>query len=472
MEGPSQSQRIAADEKWKVAFSSVIAAVLLVTGKLAVGMLTDSLGIMSEALHSGLDLVAAAVTLIAVRVSARPADQEHSYGHGKMENLSALFETFLLLLTCVWIIYEALHRLFVEDVKVEANIWGFAVMAASIVVDVSRSRALMRVAEKYGSQALEADALHFRTDIWSSLVVLVGLGAVYLSSVLNVPWLQKADPVAALGVAVIVIWVSYRLGRKTIDDLLDAVPPNIREEVGRVSMVPGVLHVSRVRVRRSGPETFADVTLLIKREVPFESTHDIASQAESAIRRILPDADVVVHVEPFGAEDESAMATMRVLAARHGMGAHGISISEQAGARSVEMHLEVSDKLRVDEAHQKSNQFERDVRQALPDVERITTHLEPISESDVTHAAEAADDLEVLEVIKTVARENSLPCRPHSLKVQRVNAELSLSLHCDMEPSTGIRDAHALTIRLEQLLRARLPHLGRVVIHVEPGQKT
>jgi len=165
-------------EKREAALSSVVAALLLTGLKLAIGLLTGSLGILAEAAHSGLDLVAALVTFFAVRLSDRPPDEHHLYGYGKIENLSALIETLLLLITCVWIIYEAIQRLFFKSVEIEASIWAFAVMGISIVVDITRSRILYAAARKHKSQALEADALHFSTDIWSSSVVIVGLGLV------------------------------------------------------------------------------------------------------------------------------------------------------------------------------------------------------------------------------------------------------------------------------------------------------
>jgi len=245
----------AAREKRRVALASLAAAVLLTVLKLVVGLMTNSLGILSEAAHSALDLVAAAMTLWAVRVSSQPADQTHTYGHGKFENLSALGETALLLATCVWIIYEGIGRLyFGGEVEVDANLWAFLVVVISIVVDFSRSRALSRAAQKHRSQALEADALHFSTDIWSSAVVLFGLAAVAAGRSLGVPWLVKADAIAALAVAGIVIWVSFRLGKKSIDDLLDSVPRQLREDVATAAAgVPDVEGVRQVRVRRSGP---------------------------------------------------------------------------------------------------------------------------------------------------------------------------------------------------------------------------
>jgi cation diffusion facilitator family transporter len=287
-------------EKRLVAASSVAAAVLLTGMKVVVGLKTGSIGILSEAAHSLLDLVAAAVTLWAVRASARPADLDHPYGHGKIENFSALFETGLLLATCVWIAYEAVKRLLFESVHVEATVWSFAIMFISIAVDVSRSRALARAAKKYRSQALEADALHFSTDVWSSSVVIVGLAAVLASEKFGIPWLARADAVAALGVAAIAVVISLRLGKKSVDDLLDAVPPDLLSQVAAAAHVDGVREVSQVRVRRSGPDVFADVTLEVDRDLSLEAAHELAERVEEAVRSAVPGSDVVVHTHPAG----------------------------------------------------------------------------------------------------------------------------------------------------------------------------
>src|SRR4030067_1026684 len=271
MSSDSKNNRSSAEkEKRFVAMTSVLAAVFLTSMKIVVGLLTGSLGILAEAAHSGLDLVAAGVTYFAVRLSGRPADAEHPYGYGKVENLSALFETFLLLVTCVWIIYEAIQRLFFTSVEVEASFWAFLVMGVSIFIDFGRSRALSRAAQKYNSQALEADALHFSTDIWSSAVVIVGLFFVRLSDRMDISWLAKADAVAAIGVAVIVVYVSVQLGRRTIKGLVDAIPPGLQDQLVRAVKVEGVLDVKQVRVRKSGPETFVDVSLVVKHEMAFE----------------------------------------------------------------------------------------------------------------------------------------------------------------------------------------------------------
>lgn len=253
-------------EKRAVAGNSVLAAVAITVLKVIVGLATGSLGVLSEAAHSGLDLIAAVVTFFSVRVSDKPADAEHQYGHGKVENFSAFIETGLLLLTCVWIVYEAIRRLFFHHVEVDPSIAAFLVLFTSMAVDFWRSRVLSKIAAKYDSQALEADALHFSTDVWSTGVVALGLLLVLLGRTYGVGWLRIADPIAALFVAGVVVYVSSRLARRTIDALLDAAPAGIRANiVAAVSRVDGLLEVDRVRIRRAGNRYFADLSIGLSR---------------------------------------------------------------------------------------------------------------------------------------------------------------------------------------------------------------
>ncbi len=290
----------AAKDKNNAALTSVIAAVGLTTFKIIVGVLTGSLGILAEAAHSGLDLVAAMVTLFAVRASGRIPDEEHTYGHGKIENLSALFETLLLLATSAWIIYEAIQRLFFKSVAVDISIWAFIVMAASIVIDYTRSGVLYRAAKKHNSQALEADALHFRTDIWSSSVVIVGLSLVKVSEVVpSLKFLSKADSIAALGVALIVIYVSFELGMRTIQALLDTAPKGSEETIKKIAeSVEGVTDCHRVRVRPSGPVYFADIHVRLNASMSVAEAHEKTLLIQKKIREVYPLMDVVIHTEP------------------------------------------------------------------------------------------------------------------------------------------------------------------------------
>jgi cation diffusion facilitator family transporter len=307
------TNQAAKKDKRSAALSSVFAAVLLTTFKLVVGLLTNSLGILAEAAHSGLDLVAAATTYFAVRYSDKPADKEHPFGHGKIENLSALFETVLLLGTSAWIIYAAIQRLFFISVKVEASIWSFIVMGTSIVIDYTRSRILYKAARKYNSQALEADALHFSTDIWSSSVVILGLiGLTVGRYVSGLDWMHKADSVAALVVALIVVYVSGELGWRTISSLLDTAPKGLTEKIEQAaSAVPGIVDAHAVRIRPSGAHTFIDMHITMDGDCTLNEAHAATEIIERAIHKIIQPADITVHVEPAEAPIRARMESPR-----------------------------------------------------------------------------------------------------------------------------------------------------------------
>ncbi|MCX6231585.1 MAG: cation diffusion facilitator family transporter [Bacteroidetes bacterium] len=282
----------AQQEKKKVALISVFAAVLITGGKLIIGLLTGSIGILSEALHSGLDFVAAAITYFAVKIADKPADKEHQYGHGKFENLSAFAETLLLFVTCIWIVYEASHRLITGKTHIEVSVWSYIVVISSIIIDFSRSRALSRVAKKYNSQALEADALHFSTDIWSSFVVLIGLVCAQFGYFI-------ADPIAALVVAAIVILIAFRLGKRSIDVLLDrASPENIKKITAIIHGIPEVLSFHDLKIRPSGAYTFVELNIHVEPSLTIEQAHEISHKVEEKICAVIDKCEVHVHEEP------------------------------------------------------------------------------------------------------------------------------------------------------------------------------
>lgn len=462
-------------EKQRVALTSVAAAILLTGMKVVVGISTGSLGILSEALHSALDLVAALITLVAVRASGRPADSQHPYGHGKVENLSALVETVLLMLTCVWIVYEAIRRLLFAEVEVEPSVWAFAVMAVSIVVDVSRSRALRRVAVKTGSQALEADALHFSTDVWSSAVVICGLGLVWLARELNQPELVKGDAVAALVVAGIVIWVGLKLGRRAVGDLLDEVPPGLKERLEDAAQLDGVLEVMRVRVRRSGPEAFVDCSVRVEPGATLERGHRISAAVEASLRSVLPGADVVVHVEPGETPAElgaaSVPAVVRRVAAGLGLPAHDLHLHRLQGGLTLELHVEVPDDLSVADAHDRATALEAALRAALPALDQVVTHIEPAEGCASPRAAQPTGENEVRALLQDLAAHREGVTDAHDVRVHRIGGELHVTCHLAVEPDTPIAEAHRITREVEEVLRRTFTDLGRVVIHVEPPEK-
>ena len=287
------------EKRW-VAMTSFWAAMGITLFKVVVGVLTGSLGILAEAAHSGLDLVAAGATWVAIRIAGKPADADHPYGHGKAENLSALFATLLLLVTCAGILYGAIDRLAFTEVAVEVTVWSFLAMVTSIIVDYSRSRALGRAARKHNSQALEADALHFETDIWSSAAVIVGLVCVKLGQ-WQPGWafLRHADALAALLVAFIALWITATLGLRTIRALLDAAPAGLAPQiVAAVAALPGVVDCHKVRIRPSGPRVFVDMHVRADGNQTLAQAHALTEEIQQAVREIAPTADVTIHAEP------------------------------------------------------------------------------------------------------------------------------------------------------------------------------
>ena len=461
-------------EKRLVALSSVIAAIFLTATKLTVGVLTQSLGILSEAAHSGLDLMATGITYYSVRVSGRPPDEAHHYGHGKIENLSALAETLLLFITCAWIVYEATQRLFFRPVQIEVTTWSFLVMGVSIIVDITRSRALMKTAKKYSSPALEADALHFSTDVWSSSVVILGLIAVYVgrlfvsSSPTLASWLSHADAIAALGVSAIVLLVSYRLGSKTIGVLLDTAPKGIARQIKEAVMrLPGVSAVQRVRVRQSGAATFVDITLEVPNTKSFEESHELAQQAEVAIRNIAPACDVMVHVEPVSADNESLLERVRSVAKKQGMNIHDVYLNDVYGQSNLEVHAEVPEDITVSEAHNRVTALEDALLHAFPELTDVVVHIDPVGETSLRRPSEISMSGihdKIAEIVKHVPDIQNC----HSITVLRERNHLVTSFHCTVSPNFPVTQAHELTDQIENLLRERLPLLERVTIHLEP----
>jgi cation diffusion facilitator family transporter len=459
-------------EKRRVALSSVIAAVFLTGFKIMVGAATGSLGILAEALHSALDLVAAFMTYVAVRISAKPADEDHPYGHGKVESFSALIETVLLVATSVWIIYEAVERLLVHTVHIDPNVWAFVVMAFSIVVDYSRSRALKRAARKYQSQALEADALHFSTDIYSSAVVIFGLALVRLGA--GTPyaaWLAKADAIAAFVVALIVLWVSIRLGKETIDVLLDHAPSGLAERIAaEAQRIEGVLLCSKVRLRPVGPLLFADLTIGISRVASLSQAHEIASRVETRLRDLHPRADIVVHCEPMASATETWPERVQAIASERGLAVHEVRVHEVDGRNSVTLHLEVDPTLNLKAAHDLVERFEQAVREELGAAIEVDTHIEPRDSDPQSCSVDTAELPYIRERLEDIVAELPRMQGCHAIRVQRVSGRLFVTAHCVCDGGLSVQEVHRLSGEIEDRLRLIVRDIERVHIHVEPPE--
>jgi cation diffusion facilitator family transporter len=455
-------------EKRAVAGNSVLAALVITSLKVIVGITTGSLGVLSEAAHSGLDLIAALVTFFSVRVSDKPADADHQYGHGKFENFSAFIETGLLLLTCVWIIYEATRRLFFHTVEIEPTVPAFIVMFLSIAVDYWRSHALGRIATKYDSQALEADALHFSTDIWSSAVVIVGLALVWIGRNYQVAWLRQADPMAALFVAGVVISVSWRLARKTIDALLDAAPAGVRSQIfDRVRTLDGVLEVDRIRFRKAGSRFFADVSVGLERNFTFQRSEQVSDAVRSRVREVLPDADVVVHSVPRARRSENIFDRIRAVATRHNLNVHDISVQDLNGRLHVEQHLELDEQLSMKQAHDEVTRLEGEMRGEIPEIATILTHIES-EPATIERGEQIVREPELEQRLKDIVKEFPEVMDVHEFQFKKVRARLYVSCHCTLPDDMPLSRVHDVQTSLEIRFKHDAPELFRVLIHPEP----
>ncbi|HVI49959.1 MAG TPA: cation diffusion facilitator family transporter [Candidatus Sulfotelmatobacter sp.] len=449
--------------KQGVALSSVFASAFMALTKLVVGLLTGSLGILSEAAHSLLDLGAAVLTYFAVRVSDQPADERHPYGHGKIESVSALIETGLLFLTGAWIIREAVLRLLSTDSQVEIKWYSVAVILMSIVIDFTRSRALMKVAKATKSLALEADALHFSSDILSSAVVLVGLGCVAIGY-------PKGDAVAAIGVSLFVFHVGWDMGRRTIDVLLDAAPEGIAEKVETVAAaVPGVARVVHVRARPAGSTVFVEVLINVSRLLPLDDAQQVCDAVADAVRKRLPEAQALVKAEPLALDSESIADTVRLVATRQGILIHDLGVVQLNGRPHVSFDIEVDEEMDIQSAHAIANGIEHALRQELGEDLHIDTHIDP-RRFGITQGQQLTQDLYAVLAaqVEAIARQIPNIRDVHHIHFQEAAHGLYVSLHCLFPATTPVRIVHDATVTVETRIRHALPEVGRVVVHAEP----
>ena len=447
---------------------SVVAAALLTFIKLITGVITNSIGVISEALHSGLDLMAAGITLIAVRKASKAPDSEHQYGHGKIENFAALAETIILWITSGWIIYEALRRIVFQEFA-EATFWGIAVMLFSIFVDFERSQMLYKNARKHNSQALEADALHFRTDMLSSVVVLIGLSFVWI----GVP---IGDPLGALGVSAVILFVSFNLARRAFDALVDHAPEGTREKIVEICQeIPGIVDCTRVRVRYSGPVLFADIVVTVDENIATAEAHSIAESIEQKLVDLAPRVDVIVHIEPAEG-DISQYSEMNIYDLMQMIGrktpevqsVHNIRVFEIADSLDIAADLEMSADLTLEEAHSVSDIYEKKLRELVGDcVNSVTLHLETIMTKDVSKdlTIEASD---IVELVKEIVSEFTPPVNYREAKIREEPVGYSVLLDCTIPGEITLTESHDIADGIEKKILERITSVKSVFIHFDP----
>jgi cation diffusion facilitator family transporter len=465
-------QNLEVREKKRAALLSVGSAVVLLSLKTFLVARTGSLGVLSEALHSGLDFLAAIITYLSVRMSDQPADEGHPYGHAKFENFSAFVETGLLLITAVFIIYEGIDRLFFHHVHIQPSVIAVLILLVALSIDVTRAKALGHVARKYHSEAIEADALHFSTDVWSTIMVIAGIGLVWAGDTWHLPWLVYADALAGLAVAGVILWVGSQLGRRTLDALVDAAPEGLRQEIARaVARMEGVLDVDRVRVRRAGNRHFVDATVSVARTTSLEQVHALSDAIEKRIGEIVP-SDVMVHAEPRAPQGEHLFESIRALAQRLGLAIHDVTALQQSGKLFIELHLEVDENLPLREAHRQATKLEEGIRALRDAPTEVNIHIEPLG----THIATPDAGLGEMKLLAGAIEEflNSLPSEYdellncHDARVRQVEHRIFVSCHCTMKSDLPINKIHDVTAALVDRVKERFPQIHRVTIHPEP----
>jgi cation diffusion facilitator family transporter len=452
-----------ANAKQSVALGSIFASGLLTALKLTVGILTGSLGILAEAAHSALDCGATILTYLAIRISGKPADKDHPYGHGKVESIAALAETALLFLTSAYIIYAAANRLIYGGVEVEPTWSAVGIMGFSMVLDFFRSRKLRTVARESGSPALEADALHFAADIYSSGVVILGLGLVRFGYPIG-------DPIAAFAVALFVLRAGYRLGKKTIDVLIDTAPEGIETTVREaLANVHDVVRVERVRGSPRGSNVFIDVEVSVARTLRLERVSEIKAEVVRLIEEKVEDAEVLVQTHPLALDDETILDRVQVIAAAQGVPVHHVTVQRVDEHASVSFDMEVDGQRSIGDAHNTATALERAIRKQLGNEIEVESHIEPLLVDGVAGAALPWQEYrDMRDAIEAIAESTPNLIDAHDIRIRRTPRGLYISLHCHVPLELTVEAAHDAASQLEQKIRGKIDGVRRIIVHTEP----
>jgi cation diffusion facilitator family transporter len=451
-------------EKEQVALSSIAASAGMTIAKAAVGFTTGSLAILSEAGHSLIDLGATVMTYVAVRISGKPADAEHHYGHGKVESVSALAETALLFLLSGIVIWEAVTRLIEQEAPaVVVNAWAFGVIVVSMAIDFFRARALAKTAKETQSHALEADALHFSSDLWSSLAVLAGLAGVHYG-------LRWADSTAALVVAVLVCIAGWRLGKRTIDTLTDTAPTGAAEKINAiVTRVSGVVAIERVRARAVGEKTFIDMTVAVSRTLPFDRVSAIKLAVETALRAQMPGAEPVVTTDPVALNNETVLDRVMVIARNRALAVHHVTVHDIEQRLAISLDLEVDGKLSLSDAHAQADNLEKAIANELGADVEIDTHIEPLQPHRAAGREAPPERVNAVALaLAELAADGRTLREVHNVRVRETADGEIVNFHCRVAPNLSVQAVHEKVDTLERALRQRSPSIKRVIGHAEP----
>ncbi|HMS64323.1 MAG TPA: cation-efflux pump [Ignavibacteria bacterium] len=457
-----------ADRKIKVALQSLYAAVGITIIKILAAYFSGSLGVLSEVFNSGIDIFVCLVTIISIKYSSRPPDKDHNYGHEKVENFSALLQVLILFVTCAYIIYEAFNRLFVNtDKEVNISIWIFLALIFSIFIDIYRAKALKKIAAETKSNALEADALHFSSDILSSGVVIIGLLLTYF----NIS--KTADTIAALIVTLIIISLGYKLSKKSVDALMDRVPAGLYDKIKyETLLIKGVEGIKSFRIRSSGSIIYIDMVILISRLVPFSKAHDIMDNVEKKINGITTNADIVIHSEPVETKDETINDKIRMIVSEFGLKCHDIFSHKISNEIYSELHVEIENTNDLIKAHDIISELENRIKEEIDIIKHLKIHLDEPSEiifdtKDITENSDL-----IVERVNKIISESKNVASSDDIQVISSNGKIRISLVCRFDYIHSLDEVHDMVTVLESKIYLNLkdeyPKISNVIIHAEP----
>lgn len=451
-------------EKEAAALGSIAASTALTIAKFVAAVFTGSLGLLSEAIHGLLDVGATVMTYFAVRIADQPADDHHHYGHAKVESVAALAETGLLFVASGWIIWEAAQRLLGHGGEVEVGVVAIGVVVVSILVDFFRARNLQRVAEATNSQALEADALHFSSDMWSSAVVLVGLGFVLLGFPLG-------DAIAAIGVSGFVCLAGWRLGKRTIDALMDTAPAGVAERLRRVAdRVPGVVTVERVRARASGPVVFVELEVGVSRTRSLDDMAAIKAAVAAAATADMPEVEISVIAHPRVLDGETVHERIMVIARNRALAIHHLTVQALPNDRlSVSFDLEVDGRTTLEAAHEVASELENAIADEIGPGVEVETHIEPITVDRLAgFDADPATVAAIARELAEAAARGGIVTEVHAVRARATDEGLIVNFHCRADPAITVAELHTAIDDVERAVRATRLAVRRVIGHGEP----
>ncbi len=449
--------------KESAALASIGASVVLTLGKLVAGLLSGSLALLSEAAHSLLDTGATILTYYAVKISGKPADDEHHYGHGKVEAVAALCETGLLFVLAMVVVSEAVRRLGGHTAEpVEATWVTYSVLAAAITIDFVRWRSLRKIAIETRSDALAADALHFSSDMIGSILVVVGLSATSLG-------FAQGDALAAIGVAIFIAIAGYRLGRQTIETLIDMAPAGYAERVrGAAESVSGVVAVDSVRVRNVGSHVFGEITIAVPRTIPIEKVIPIKDAVSAAIREKIPEAAITVTANPRALDDETVLERVLLIAARRKLPIHHLTVQEIEGVKSISLDVEVDGRMPHGEAHEIASQLEAAIRDEIGSDIEVETHLEPMEPGELAgREADPAQTFAIARALDAHAATQNIVNNVHNVRVRAHSTGLVVNYHCRVAPALSVEAVHSAVDALDRKVRNDFPQITRIVGHAD-----